>query len=237
MKYTPKKFGAKKIYHLLGIVLLCIVLVVTAVSFTSAWFMDESKTSTGAPNILLIGTVDLEVNTNFNFYNLVLAPDTDYINGTEDGKSVSYATTLKTSSKNDAGAIYVRAKFETNRPELSLIFGSNITTDTIYNPDLHKDKKWYYNALVDEDNDGVYDSGDGYYYYIGSVGTTAITFNTGYHVDNTLNNSVAGEDVTINFIFESIQRPYGAYTVWENTAPEIFKSFANGDSPKANIPE
>jgi hypothetical protein len=159
--------------------------------------------------------VDLNVKTNFNYYNLVLAPDTIYTENIEDGKTVSYATKLSTSVKNDVGNIYVRAKFTTNRSELSLYF-NNLTTDTVYTSSANG--KW------------VYNESDEYYYYIGSVGTTEITFNAGYYVDNTLDNSDAGDEVEIDFVFESIQRPYGAYhAVWA-TAPAIFDTFASADS-------
>ena len=68
MKKTPKKRINRLVYQVFGITLLCVSIICLAVGFTYAWFMDESVTSTGAPNILIIGTVDLEVKTNFNFY-------------------------------------------------------------------------------------------------------------------------------------------------------------------------
>jgi len=157
----------------------------------------------------------LSVETHFNFYNLVLAPDTLYTENIEDGKAVSYATRIRTSNDNDTGTIYVRAKFTTNRPELTLHF-NKFTDATTYNDDL--EGYWCYN------------SSDQYYYYLGEVGSTDIIFNSGYYVDNTLNNSKANADVEINFVFESIQRPYGAYhAVWKS-APGIFDSFASSNS-------
>ena len=226
-KVSKNRSHIFKIYQTLGIILLCAILLFGSYKLTLAWFVDQSVTSNGYPNILVVGTVDLNVNTNFNFYNLVLAPDTIYTQNIEDGETVSYATRLTTNIKNDIGSIYVRAKFETNRPELSLYF-NNLTTDTTYTEAAKG--KWFYNAEVDTDDDGVNDSGDGYYYYIGSVGTAEIIFNAGYYVDNTLDNSKAGAEVTIDFVFESIQRPYGAYkAVWDG-APDIFNEFAYVDT-------
>ena len=228
MKKKSKKFVLSPIYRVIGILVLCVSLITLSYNVTLAWFMDESVTS-NAPNVLVIGTVDLEVSTNFNFYNLVLAPDTYYTSNIEDGEEVSYATTIKTSTKNNVADIYVRAKFETNRSELTMYFDGNLlASDTEYTSAILGN--WYYNAIIDEDNDGTPESGDGYYYYIGSVSTDPITFNAGYHVDNTLNNDKAKDPVTIDFTFESLQKPYGAYLAEWTKAPQIFKDFAASDS-------
>lgn len=216
MKNLPKKHSFKRLYQVLGIILLCFTLVYASYSITTAWFMDDSVTSNGEPNILVIGTVDLEVNTDFNFYNLVLAPDTYYTSYIENGETRTHATFLKTSEKNDVRSIYVRAKYTTNRPELTLYFDGNITTNANYDASVDLNK-WYLHT-------------DGYYYYIGSIGTEDIMFNAGYHTDNTINNDKAYDDVTLEFVFESIQRPYGAYkAVWEG-APTIFNEFAFADT-------
>lgn len=216
MKIEHKKKSIGKLYQILGIALLCILVVYLSFNVTTAWFMDESITSNGKPNIMIIGTVDLAVSSNFDFYNLVLAPDTYYTTYVDNGIPRSYGTYLTTSESNDVQSIYVRTKFYTNRSELTLHFENNLTTNTTY--DESKDlNKWYLHT-------------DGYYYYIGSVGSTPVEFNAGYHVNNTLRNEIAQEEVTIEFIFESIQRPYGAYKALWDTAPTIFKEFALGDS-------
>jgi hypothetical protein len=231
--YKPPKKASNmlKLYQTVGIILLCILLAVVSYGVTLSWFVDESITSNGKPNILVVGTVDLTVETNFNFYNLVLAPDTLYKNNIEDGQNESYATRIRTSDENDVQTIYVRAKFTTNRTELTLHF-DNLTTATTY--------------TSSELNKWVYNSADGYYYYLGEVGTSEIIFNSGYYVDNTLHNAPAGPnvlnapnakaDVEINFVFESIQRPYGAYDAVWTTAPAIFDAFAKANSgyPKTN---
>ena len=230
MRKPTKKTSHSMLYRILGIAILCVALVTLSYNVTLAWFMDES-TTTNKPNIVVIGTIDLEVNTNFNFYNLALAPDTYYTDGIVDGESVSYATTLKTADSNDIKDIYVRAKFTTNREELTLYFNGNLLeVGTTYSSGIANKGNWYYNEFVDENDDGTPESGDGYYYYIGSVTTTEITFNAGYHVDNTLNNDKAGDPVTIDFIFESLQKPYGAYLAEWSSAPQIFKDFAAADS-------
>ena len=222
MKKRKKSLKSRhyKVYQFLGIVLLCLILFFLSYQFTMAWFVDQSTTSNGEPNILVVGTVDLRVQTNFNFYNLVLAPDMVYTENIEDGQSVSYATRLTTSTKNDTGSIYVRAKFYTNRPELSLHF-TNLTTATSFVDEETGDTesgKWFYNEE------------DDFYYYLGSVGTSEVIFNAGYYVDNTLDNSKAGDEVEINFTFEAIQRPFGAYSVVWDSAPTIFDEFAVLDS-------
>lgn len=216
MYISPKKKVAKRLYQVIGIAILCVLVIFTSYNVTSAWFMDESITSNGKPNIMIVGTVDLSVKSNFNFYNLVLAPDTYYTTYTENGVPRSYGTYLTTSEDNDVKTIYVRGKFYTNRSELTLHFEGNTTTGTTYSSsrDLNK---WYLHT-------------DGYYYYIGSIGTTPVEFNAGYHIDNTLRNETAYEDVTLEFVFESIQRPYGAYHALWDTAPTIFKQFASADT-------
>ena len=165
---------------------------------------------------------------------MVLAPDTYYTDNIEDGNSVSYATTVKISNRNDIKDIYVRAKFMTNRDELTLYFDNNLlSTDATYSSGIVGN--WYYNEAIDSDNDGNIDSGDGYYYYIGSVFTNDVIFNAGYHVDNTLNNDKAKAPVTIDFVFESLQKPYGAYLAEWSTAPQIFKDFASSDSGVSSL--
>lgn len=213
-----------KWYQLIGITVLCFVFVMLSYNITSAWFMDESTTSNGGANIDVIGTIDLEVTSNFDFYNLALAPDTVY---TTDQKGVDIGTYLCTSTKNNIKEVYVRIKFTNTREdgaggshinctELALYFNNNLTTATSY--------------TSTENNKWVYNSADGYYYYLGKVGTTKVQFNAGYITDNTITNSSAGSKVNIRMVVEAIQRPYGAYkSAWE-TAPTIFNSFALADS-------
>ena len=216
-----------KLCQIIGIALLCIVLCVSSYKFTMSWFKDESITSNGKPSVLIVGTVNLHVETDFNFYNLVLAPDTLYTSYIDGSETKTYATRLTVEEENDVRSIYVRAKFTTNRDELTLYFGDTLTTSTSYEKERDYGK-WYLHT-------------DGYYYYIGSVGEDIngvgmeeVKFNLGYFVDNTLDNSVATENVSMEFVFESIQRPYGAYdVVWD--APTVFDQFALLDTgyPKA----
>jgi len=220
MFQPQKKKNLIVLYQSIGILLLCVAVILISYNVTVSWFMDESITSNGDPNIVKIGTIDLDVTTNFNFYNLVLAPDTYYTTYEEGEDTKSYGTYISTASKNDIESIYVRVKFTTNRSELTLYFDpENITTSSSYDED-DDFEKWYLHT-------------DGYYYYIGSVGSSEIEFNAGYHVDNTLDNSKAYEDVRIEFVFESIQRPYGAYQALWETAPTIFNEFALADNTGA----
>lgn len=197
------------IYQILGIVLLCVSLIALTYSFTTSWFRDSSTTSNGEPNVSIIGTIGLDVTTNFNFYNLALAPDTTY---TLDKDNKDIGTYVKTSEDHNIDGAFVRIKFETNRSEVTLYFNGNTTSSSTYSS---SDKnKW------------VYNSSDGYYYYLGSVKETNIQFNAGYSVDNTLNNEKANATVVFSFKVEAIQRQYGAYKAVWTTAPEIFNSFA-----------
>ena len=76
----------------------------------------------------------------------------------------------------------------------------------------------------------VYNSTDGFYYYLGGLGNTKIQFNAGYATDNTFTNAKAYSDVSIKLEVEAIQRPYGAYKAVWTTAPQIFNDFAKTDS-------
>ena len=229
MLKPQKTHKIRKLYQAIGIALLCVLVVYLSYNVTTAWFLDESITSNGKPNIMIIGTVDLDVQSNFNFYNLVLNPDTYYTTYTENGVPRSYGTYLTTSEDNDVKSIYVRCKVEITVPapaDLSLYFinqetqTSNLTTgDGNSYLESRDHNKWFYNTT------------DGYYYYIGSIGKDKVEFNSGYHVNNSLINEIAYGDVSITMTFESIQRPYGAYhAFWDDTAPDVFKEFALGDT-------
>lgn len=214
---TYKHKTTYKLYHFIGIAILCFSLIMLTYNMTSAWFMDESVTSNG-DNLSIIATIDLDVTTNFNFYNLALAPDTIY---KTDQHGADIGTYMKTSDKTSTNlAVYVRVRYTTNRPELSLYFESNeITTEKNNYDAAQHHKKW---VLAD----------DGYYYYLDAVRTSNIRFNSGYKTDNTFINSKAGDPVSITLEFEAIQQPYGAYAdkgVWADP-PKIFKQFAQQNS-------
>ena len=212
-----------KIYQLIGIAVLCIALITLTYNVTTAWFRDSSVTSNGKPNITIIGTIDVDVTTNFCFYNLALAPDTTYTTDQDGGDIGTY---LKTSSENDIREVYVRIKYTATRydkvtdseiacDELTLYFDpDNFTTSTSYN-------------ATNDHNKWVYNSKDDYYYYLGSIGSDKYTqFNAGYSTDNSMNNKKANADVYIKLEIEAIQRPYGAYeAVWGDDVPAIFESF------------
>lgn len=224
MNKNFQKKDRSKLYQLIGILLLCFCLVSLFTNTTIAWFKDESKTSNGEPNITIIGTLDLQVTTNFNFYNLSLAPDKIY---TTDINNSDIATYLNTTSEHDIVGAYVRIKFETtrinvgeteeidNKDLLNLYFENNYTESTVY--------------TESEKNKWVYNSADDYYYYIGGIDKTNVMFNRGYKTSNFFTNVEKDARVYISFTVEAIQRQYDAYLdVWP-TAPEIFKSFASID--------
>lgn len=223
MKVRQTK-NLNRLYQIIGILVLCLSVIMLSYNVTVSWFRDESSTSNGEPNISIIGTIDLDVTTNFNFYNLALAPDTIY---TLDQDGSDIGTYIKTSANNDIREVYVRIKYTTTRKdkatgntipctELTLYFNNNTTKATTY--------------TSSEKNKWVYNSADGYYYYLGSIGSTNVQFNAGYATDNTFNNAKAKSDVYVKLEIEAIQRPYGAYKAVWDTAPAIFNSFALADS-------
>ena len=213
-----------RLYQLLGILLLCISIVAIFAQTTIAWFKDDSTTSNGDAEVTVIGTLDLDVTTNFNFYNLTLAPDRIY---TEDNNDQRIGTYLKTSDQHDIKGAYVRIKFQTARRNvgeiefisnfdlLDLYFNGNITTSASYTA---ADKnKWFYNTA------------DGYYYYIGAVENTEVCFNAGYKTSNTMTNVESRAEVKISYTVETIQRQYGAYLEEWKTAPAVFIGWAEAD--------
>lgn len=210
-----KKHSTLHICQLIGIFLLCVIIILLSFDYTVSWFKDNSVSSTGAPEIAVVGTIDIDVTTNFNFYNIVLAPDTTYYED-QDGNDIH--TFVKTTyDKNNIHAVYVRIKFTTNRSELKLVFDSTkLTTATTWSSSLVN--KW------------VYNSADNYYYYLGGVNDDGTEFNAGYRTDNTFTNNKANLAVQIKFEVEAIQRPYGAYSALWTTAPKIFNDFALADT-------
>lgn len=219
---TKSKFN---IYTIVVAIVLCMIALIVFSTRTLSWFMDESTTSNGEPDITLIGTLDLDITTNFKFKNLSLAPDTIYTLD-QDGQDIS--TYLKTSDNHNIDGAYVRIKFTTTRKDpgtdsfvdnkdlFDLYFDSNLTTNTTYSDAVKN--KWFFN--VD----------DGYYYFIGGIYSTNIMFNKGYKTTNLMQNTNADAEVTIKFQVETVQRQYGASVDLWNTAPQIFKSMAEIES-------
>lgn len=201
-----------KLYQIIGILLLCIGFIALSYNVSLAWFRDRTITSNGEPNIQIVGTIGLDVTSKFSFYNLTLAPDTIY----KTDANNDLGTYLKTSEDHDIDGAFVRIKFYTNRPEVTLYFENNLTTSSATST---------YSEAIDKD-EWIYNPSDDYYYYLGIVRETEIQFNAGYKVDNTLNNLVAGKSVMLGFIVEGLQRQYGAYRAEWSTAPELFNSFA-----------
>lgn len=253
MKANKQK-KTSTLYQIFGMAILCVVVIIFIISSTSAWFRDSSVTSNGEPNIKLIGTLDVEVTTDFNFYNLALAPDTVYLydkRGASDNYKIG--TYIRTTPENDIDGAYVRVKFEpsiklsgtntwvdyvgngafdNDNDLIDLYFrdGMITTQNTTYSSSTHGGK-WYYHT-------------DGYYYYIGavysvgaysyynnnSVSVSGIEFNQGYKTNNTMVNTMASADVKFVFTVDAIQRQYGAYSALWTTAPLVFTSFASSDT-------
>lgn len=220
----------KKEFQIIGILFLCLMFIAIMSSITVAWFMDESETSNGEPNITLIGDLELDVTTNFKFSNLALAPDTIYTTD-QDGNDI--ATYLKTSANHDIDGAYARVRYETTRKLvgatteidnldiLNLYFVDNLTTSTTY--DNSSKNKWVYNNV------------DKYYYYLGGIYDTNIMFNRGYRTSNTMINEVADANVSITFTVDAIQRQYGASDAVWTTSPQVFKDMVAVESKNTTL--
>ena len=220
------KDNRSKVQRLYLYIVICISFVVLLINTTVAYFMDQSTTSNDGVKLIVIGTLDLDVTTNFNFQNLALAPDTLYL---IDHQGEDIGTYIKTSDDHDVYGAYVRVRFTTKRQNvgdsedrdnldlLNLYFTPDeVTTNTSYSEGSDKDK-WFYNAT------------DNYYYYIGAVEDQFVRFNTGYKTSNYMTNVERNAPVEIEILVESIQRQYDAYAdVW-TTAPTIFNEWAVKD--------
>ena len=113
--------------------------------------------------------------TNFNFRNLVLSPDTTYLVD-KDGEDIG--TYIKTSEAHNIDGAYVRVRYTSSRPELTLHFDSRyFTTATAYSEA--------------QENHWVYNPDDDFYYYIGHIDDDFTQFNAGYYVDNTIDNTIS----------------------------------------------
>ena len=108
------------IYRTTLVSLLFVAVISLFVNYTSSWFRDISITS-NVPTSMVIGTIELEPTINVNFENLTLAPDTIY---TSDDNNQTIHTEIKVSGDNNIQDVFVRVKFITNRPELTLYFGA-----------------------------------------------------------------------------------------------------------------
>ena len=196
--------------------LLCIAFIYLTYEVTTAWFLDKSTTSNGT-NITIIGTLELDVKTNFNFYNLALQPDYLYEED-KDGQAIGTYIRTKNPDHNIDGA-FVRIKYTTRRK-------LEDSTEWVDNSDL---LSLYFK---DNEDEWVYNDTDGYYYYLGSVFGDFVEFNKGYKVDYKIGNEYKNAKVEVDFQVEAIQRQYGAYLeVWD-TAPDAFNTFAQTEMSK-----
>lgn len=210
--------------YIVVVLLLLVAFVWGVIRVTTSWLEDTSTTSNPDPSVSVIGTLDLDITTNFNLRNLVLAPDTTYLVD-KDGQDIG--TYIKTSEAHNIDGAYVRVRYTSTRPEITLHFDSNkFTTATSYSSG--EEKKW------------VYNESDDFYYYLGCVDDIGTQFNAGYYVDNTLYNDKAGEPCQITLYFETIQRQYGASADANGdwiTSPTIFKDFVLQDESKIYNPD
>lgn len=228
MKYVHKR-KYNSFYYTMLVVALIVAFMWCVTSLSFAWFRDASTTSNPNNTVSVIGTLDLDITTNFDLRNMVLSPDTTY---TVDKNNDDIGTYVKTSASHNIDGAYVRVKFTCDVKELTLYFVSNkFTTSTTYSADIKN--KWFYNTT------------DDYYYYIGYIDDAGTQFNAGYYVSNTLVNAgagsagyyvdngitnvTAGTSCLITLEFESIQRQYGASAEVWTTAPKVFQDFVTDD--------
>lgn len=208
MKKMHKK-NQFSLYQIIGIALLCISLIMLTYNTTIAWFRDESITSNDG-KVAIIGNLGLTITTNFDFYNLALAPDTIY---TTDVNGDDIGTYIKVAPDHDIDGAYVRVRYTCNRPEVTLHFATGMLT-TVASP---------------SNNSWVYNESDDFYYYLGYMKKTDTQFNAGYTIDNTLDNTDAYDGVEIILYFETIQRQYGASAAVWTTSPQCFKTYVLSD--------
>lgn len=212
----------RRIYQIIGMCLLCIAFIYLSYEVTTAWFLDDSTTSNGDANITIIGTLELDVQTNFNFYNLSLQPDYTYVVDKDNEAIGTYVRTK--AGEHDIDGAFVRIKYTTRRkPEGATDWVDNLDLLTLY-----FDGNFTSNTSLTAGDKGkwVYNSNDGYYYYLGSVFGDYIEFNKGYTTSYKIGNEYKNAQVEIDLQVESVQRQYGAYhEIWP-TAPTIFNTFA-----------
>lgn len=220
-----------KIYQIIGLIIVSILLILLSYNFTMSWFMDQSKTS-NSPTIAVVGEIKMKITTNFDFYNLVLAPDTVYTTDQDDNDIGTYIRTNDSTigGGHDIKGVYVRIQSTITRndstlgvitcPEFSLHFASGKVTSSSPTSSYSSS----------DGNMWVYNDSDDYWYYLGEIGTSNVQFNDGYETNNSIINAIAEDDVNIRFQIEAIQKPYGAYQAIWTTAPKIFTTFASSDS-------
>lgn len=229
-----KNFNVKrytKVYQIIGLILISILLVLLSYNFTVSWFMDQSTTSNN-PTIAVVGTIQMKVTTNFDFYNLALAPDTVYTTD-QDGQDIgTYIRTNDSSidGEHDIKGVYVRIKPTLTKNDSTL--GTVACSELVLYFDSGKLTSSFPTATYSSSdaNKWVYNSADGYYYFLGEVGASNIQFNAGYKTNNSFTNSIAGDDINIRFEVQAIQRSYGAYLAEWTTAPNLFNTFAFDNS-------
>ena len=217
----------KDIYKLIFVIVAVLSMMVIALEISFAWFMSNSMTDNSGTGVKVIGTIGLDVTYDFSFYNDALSPDT-YVLTDKQGDDI--ATYIKTSSANNIDGVFVKVKFMTNIAQLSLYFDEDdiISDEVVTYASSTCDDRWIL-SMTETQGSGtsaiyIYE-----YYYVGKIGSTNVTFNTGYYVNNHINNSHAKNGVYIKMEVYGLQSQYGAYLEDEDwqTAPTIFKTYAS----------
>lgn len=186
------------------VVSLLIVVVLSFLIFyflTSAWF-GESEVGT---KVVIMGEVNLEVETNLKFPNDVLEPNKIYDN---------METTIKCAQGTDDA--FIKIKIETDYQ----VLGSHVMFPILYVKPEHE---------AEGKNSWIYNEIDDCYYYVGFVSSEVqAIFNTGIVITNDINNIDKSQPVKITITVYAIQRHFQSYVPddtepeWE-FAPELWK--------------
>ena len=224
---TKVKNGYKLIFMIVAVISCMMIVCEVAL----AWYMSTAFTDNSDSGVKVIGTIDLEVKYDFSFYNDALSPDTYYLqNKNNDGPA---RTTIKTTDSNNIDEVFVKVKFITDTKQLSLFFDGNLIPSSIteYNDDTKAQclNNWYNASYTEVDKGEGVKHYEYIYYYIGLVGSTEVTFNEGFYVNNHIDNSYAKDDVYIKMEIYGLQSQYGAYLEAEDwlDAPAVFTAFAS----------
>lgn len=208
--YDYNHLGSRfnKIVSLLIIVVLCFLIFYFV---TSAWFGESEVAS----KVMVVGDIELVVETKLEFPKDLLEPNKHYDN---------MPTTITCVEGTDDAYIKVKlvTDYDINIEKDYIIDGYEIDPHVIY-PVLNLEP--YHEA--EGELSWIYCEEDDCYYYVGYVAPgKTVTFNTGIVVSNQINNVDKSKPVNITLTVYAVQRYYSAYTSengWE-FAPEEWKA-------------
>lgn len=193
--YSRMRGRSGKVVSLLIIVVLSFLIFYFV---TSAWF-GESEVGT---KVLIVGQVELEVQTNLKFPDDLLEPNKVYEN---------MATTIKCAQDTDDA--FIKVKLETNYQ----VMDSHVLFPILHVKPEHEGEgksSWIYNEI------------DDCYYYVGYISSEEeAIFNTGIVVTNGINNIDKSQPIVITITVYATQRHFQSYVTEQEWtfAPEEWK--------------